>query len=148
MSDYISHFGIKGMKWGIRRYQNKDGSLTAEGKARYNQKTIPKRSFSEYKQVKKMQKSWDELYEKEWLKMYNKTVDHVNNVILPNLDKQYNSSDFSKLKFDQNGKLIPGSDPAVEKRYQMYNEKIAEEAGTLLGRNINELYDRIGYRPE
>lgn len=33
--DYISHHGIKGMKWGVRRYQNKDGSLTAKGKKRY-----------------------------------------------------------------------------------------------------------------
>lgn len=37
MSDYvIMHHGIKGMKWGIRRYQNKDGTLTAAGKKRYN----------------------------------------------------------------------------------------------------------------
>ena len=35
MSEYISHFGVKGMKWGIRRYQNKDGSLTPEGRKRY-----------------------------------------------------------------------------------------------------------------
>lgn len=35
MSDYISHFGIKGQKWGIRRYQNRDGSLTPEGRKRY-----------------------------------------------------------------------------------------------------------------
>lgn len=33
--DSLAHHGIKGMKWGVRRYQNKDGSLTAKGKARY-----------------------------------------------------------------------------------------------------------------
>lgn len=32
---YLAHYGILGMKWGIRRYQNKDGSLTPEGEAHY-----------------------------------------------------------------------------------------------------------------
>ena len=31
---YIAHFGIKGQKWGDRRYQNPDGTYTEEGKAR------------------------------------------------------------------------------------------------------------------
>ena len=31
----LSHHGIKGQKWGIRRFQNKDGSLTTKGKKRY-----------------------------------------------------------------------------------------------------------------
>lgn len=31
----LYHYGIKGQKWGIRRYQNSDGSLTAAGKKRY-----------------------------------------------------------------------------------------------------------------
>ncbi len=34
--DYLAHHGIKGQKWGIRRYQNEDGTLTTAGKARYN----------------------------------------------------------------------------------------------------------------
>lgn len=34
-SDELYHHGIKGQKWGIRRYQNPDGSLTEAGKAKY-----------------------------------------------------------------------------------------------------------------
>ena len=34
-NDELKHHGIKGMRWGIRRYQNKDGSYTAEGRERY-----------------------------------------------------------------------------------------------------------------
>lgn len=37
MSEIIYHHGIKGQKWGIRRYQNSDGSLTPAGKKRYEQ---------------------------------------------------------------------------------------------------------------
>ena len=35
MSEELVHWGIKGMKWGRRRYQNKDGSLTPAGRKRY-----------------------------------------------------------------------------------------------------------------
>ena len=31
----LQHYGIKGQKWGLRRFQNQDGTLTAEGKTRY-----------------------------------------------------------------------------------------------------------------
>ena len=34
-NDFIMHYGIKGQHWGLRRFQNEDGSLTAEGKERY-----------------------------------------------------------------------------------------------------------------
>ena len=31
---FLEHHGVKGMKWGVRRYQNSDGSLTSAGKKR------------------------------------------------------------------------------------------------------------------
>ena len=35
MNDELKHFGVKGMKWGIRRYEDKTGHLTSAGKKRY-----------------------------------------------------------------------------------------------------------------
>lgn len=40
--DYLMHYGIKGMKWGIRRFQNKDGSLTDAGKKRMSDTIVRK----------------------------------------------------------------------------------------------------------
>lgn len=33
--DFLAHYGVKGQKWGIRRYQNEDGTLTSEGQKKY-----------------------------------------------------------------------------------------------------------------
>lgn len=43
----LSHSGLKGMKWGVRRYQNADGSLTEAGKKRYARDAREK-EFSKY----------------------------------------------------------------------------------------------------
>lgn len=40
MKDFLEHYGVKGMKWGVRRFQNADGSLTSAGKKRYSEGKI------------------------------------------------------------------------------------------------------------
>lgn len=56
-NNQLTHWGIKGMKWGVRRYQNADGSLTPEGKRRLAYKEM---SFSERRKAKKKYKAQQE----------------------------------------------------------------------------------------
>ena len=67
----LYHFGIKGMKWGIRRYQNEDGSLTPAGKKHYGNMSDDKLQKSLYKQVKKARAN-----QSDWSNQWN-----VNNTI-------------------------------------------------------------------
>ena len=47
MDSKLYHSGVKGMKWGIRRYQNADGTLTEEGRARYGANSYQEMSPSQ-----------------------------------------------------------------------------------------------------
>lgn len=39
-SSSLSHYGVKGQKWGVRRYQEENGELTAQGKAKYEKEKV------------------------------------------------------------------------------------------------------------
>lgn len=77
-SNELYHYGIKGMKWGVRRYQNSDGSLTAEGKkkARQEYKEDNKKAFALGKEAT--------VYGHAAAKSMNRTIKIENK-----LDKQY-----------------------------------------------------------
>lgn len=65
-SDELEHHGILGMKWGIRRYQNADGSLTEAGKRRLKYQEYKKPNTStekwKYKQVRNINKLYEKSY--------------------------------------------------------------------------------------
>ena len=81
MEDYLVHHGILGQKWGIRRYQNADGSLTAIGKKRVSHKyqnidgSLNERGIDHrYKFADKQIAKNDKYYAKQ-LKKYQKRLD-------------------------------------------------------------------------
>lgn len=58
MYDELYHHGIKGQKWGVRRFQKKDGSLTPAGKQRYDDSNFKdKTSNKEKPQLTKNKKA-------------------------------------------------------------------------------------------
>ena len=52
MNDSLKHFGIKGQKWGVRRFQNADGTWTAEGKERYGKGALDGKQYQRLKKYR------------------------------------------------------------------------------------------------
>ena len=90
-NDELMHYGVKGMKWGVRRYQNADGSLTPKGK---------KRISKQYKNLsEKVTSDLNKKYNDMYVRSYNKAANTMNNGKIDEFNREQEKKygkDFSK----------------------------------------------------
>ena len=125
--DYvIIHHGIKGQKWGIRRFQNEDGSLTARG-----QKKRDREQKQNYKMVKK---DFDDYTSKNRDELYNRIKKETNKLTKEEITKNKVQEITNKMlgkygkktinQIDRNGNKV-----TINKRLnELVNEVMAERA--------------------
>lgn len=90
----LMHYGTLGMKWGIRKYQNKDGSYTALGKGRYNDsKDRAEKAKTEYRIAKNL-KDKDKINQTR--EEYKKAIE----------EKKQAKKDIKKDKYADAGKYL------------------------------------------
>lgn len=134
---YLQHWGIKGMKWGVRRYQNKDGSLTDAGKKRYYKEAdaghYDKEGYNgtRYKETKKGKKEAFYADPEEWARRDNIAAKRI---------AEETSHMTSKLK-QMSDKSIRNRPKATMDLSNMTDEQMRREINRkLLEKQYNDMF--------
>lgn len=100
--DWVAHHGIMGQRWGVRRFQNPDGTLTAKGRKRYNkyEKQLKKQNTRlSNKNGKLAEKRAKVIKSSNNVSKVNKKVAKINNKMQKNrLKREYNNIQLKDLK--------------------------------------------------
>ena len=147
-SNELYHHGIKGQRWGIRRFQNPDGSLTAAGRDRYNSSYVNKLEKKaikrEYKEHRRNGGSF--LFKSARMstgKNYNIANDNFEKVV--SSDKKYR--DLSKKAFDAEKKRLL-SEKSVVDDDAAYEKLIRSKAYSKLEENSRKATEAKNKRVE
>ena len=136
MYDTLMHHGIRGMKWGVRRYQNKDGSLTSAGRRRQrNNPFFIKKSKAKKQKESNNKKQTKNITKKKSIKdMTNEELRERTNRM--NLENDYirTSQDYAKLHQKK---------ASLGKRFvQTLSRDVLIPAATKVGKEMIEDYLR------
>ena len=140
MGLYLAHHGVKGQKWGIRRYQNEDGSLTPAGRERYGGGKVDAGGSKKHN-VTTTESSYEgreKHYDSKKRKIVDGrsyTVTNTNNKITSRSDLK--KKDVDRLANDEDYVTADQFDIIGSKATQIYEEKGLQEA-------VNYLVDALG----
>lgn len=115
--DDLEHYGLKGQKWGIRKYQNKDGTYTEAGKKRYNRE---QKKASKLTAQARVSSRAVRLAEKKTHKA--KVKAHMAPTDKNRLSYAANRSALEKLR-EKNGKNIDAINTHIDELKKTYGEK-------------------------